>query len=160
MARCKECGQKLLVIKFKPHDFRINSDGWIKKTDPNGIAYLENPEGDVWELVDPKYPELVGKQLFTWDAAMRETALAGEIMPTDEDFDLLFKTKADMPNLLLSGYRGTDGSFVYLSGYGYFWSSLESGSSAWRRALRSSYATVHRDTNSKAFGFSVRCLKD
>ncbi|MBU2568318.1 MAG: hypothetical protein KJ967_06065 [Elusimicrobia bacterium] len=63
-------------------------------------------------------------------------------------------------NGLLSGYRGPDGSFSLLSSYGDFWSSVQSGSSAWRRILGSGFATVYRVTGSKAYGFSVRCLKD
>jgi len=61
---------------------------------------------------------------------------------------------------LLAGHSNTDGSFNSLSVYTYLWSSLQSGTSAWRRSLYSGYATVYRDTNDKAYGFSVRCLKD
>jgi uncharacterized protein (TIGR02145 family)/prepilin-type N-terminal cleavage/methylation domain-containing protein len=61
---------------------------------------------------------------------------------------------------LLAGYRGTDGSFYGLSGRTYLWSSSESGTSAWRRDLNSGSATVYRYSDGKAYGFSVRCLKD
>ncbi|OIO53027.1 hypothetical protein AUJ46_06420 [Candidatus Peregrinibacteria bacterium CG1_02_54_53] len=61
---------------------------------------------------------------------------------------------------LLAGYRDTDGSFSGLGSNGHFWSSLESGSSAWGRSLYSGNATVYRGTYSKAYGFSIRCLKD
>jgi len=61
---------------------------------------------------------------------------------------------------LLAGNRNTDGSFNNLGSNGNFWSSLESGSSAWNRNLNSGNATVNRNTNSKANGFSIRCLKD
>ena len=61
---------------------------------------------------------------------------------------------------LLAGSREASGSFNYLSSYGYFWSSVQSGSNAWRRSLGSGYATVNRDAISKAYGFSVRCLKN
>ena len=63
-------------------------------------------------------------------------------------------------NGLLAGYRFTDGSFYYLSSYSYFWSSLQSGTSAWNRYLDSGKTTVGRNLDSKAFGFSVRCLKN
>ncbi|MFA5178071.1 MAG: hypothetical protein WC427_00735 [Candidatus Paceibacterota bacterium] len=39
------------------------------------------------------------------------------------------------------------------------WSSSPSSGSAWNHNLNSTYATVNRNTNSKANGFSVRCLK-
>ena len=61
---------------------------------------------------------------------------------------------------LLAGYRGTNGAFSNVGSNAYFWSSLVSGSSAWRRALSSGYAPVYRYTYDEAYGFSVRCLKD
>ncbi|MDK2899405.1 MAG: hypothetical protein PWQ10_592, partial [Patescibacteria group bacterium] len=61
-------------------------------------------------------------------------------------------------NIPLAGYRGTGGSFSYLSSYAYLWSSSESSTSAWRRFLNSGNATVYRYTSTKANGFSVRCL--
>jgi uncharacterized protein (TIGR02145 family) len=60
----------------------------------------------------------------------------------------------------LAGYRGTTGGFYNRGSNGYFWSSSQSGGSAWNRTLYTSIATVHRYANSKADGFSVRCLKD
>ena len=63
---------------------------------------------------------------------------------------------------LLAGYRYTDGSFYFIGSSTYFWSSSASGSSnAWDRSLKASYSTVYRSgSNSKAYGFSVRCLRD
>jgi uncharacterized protein (TIGR02145 family) len=61
---------------------------------------------------------------------------------------------------LLAGFCVTGGSFFALGFNGFFWSSLESGTSAWFRALESGYATVGRSTGSKANGFSIRCIKD
>ena len=63
-------------------------------------------------------------------------------------------------NGLRAGFRTTGGSFSYLSSFGLFWSSLQSGSTAWRRCLFSGVATVYRNPYGKAYGFSVRCLKD
>ena len=60
---------------------------------------------------------------------------------------------------LLAGFTNS-GSFNYLGSGGLFWSSLQSGSNAWDRYLNSGYATVNRDTDTKALGFSVRCLKN
>jgi len=60
---------------------------------------------------------------------------------------------------LLAG-NSYSGSFGGLSSYGYFWSSVQSGSNAWSRGLYSSYAPVARSPFSKAYGFSVRCLKN
>lgn len=63
-------------------------------------------------------------------------------------------------NIPLAGYRLTGGSFSNRATDAYLWSSLQSGGNAWYRNLTSSEARVRRYTSSKAFGFSVRCLKD
>jgi len=61
---------------------------------------------------------------------------------------------------LLAGYRNTDGSFRNRGTDASLWSSLESGSDAWRRVLNSGYATVYRYADNELYGFSVRCIKD
>ena len=62
---------------------------------------------------------------------------------------------------LLAGYRNTDGSFSNLGSYTLFWSSSASSSfHAWRRNLNTYYSTVNRNSNTKDYGFSVRCLRD
>jgi len=61
---------------------------------------------------------------------------------------------------LLAGYRNTDGSFNNRGTNVNIWSSLESGTNAWRRNLNSGNATVNRNANNKLYGFSVRCIKD
>ena len=61
---------------------------------------------------------------------------------------------------LLTGYRGTEGSFDNVGVGTHLWSSLQSSGSAWTRFLYSGLASVGRGTYDKAYGFSVRCLKD
>lgn len=61
---------------------------------------------------------------------------------------------------LLPGFRDTDSSFNYLGIYIGLWSSRDSGTSAWRRDLYSTSATVGRYMTSKVVGFSLRCVKD
>lgn len=62
---------------------------------------------------------------------------------------------------LYSGRRDSNGYYGWLDQWEYMWSSTEAGESAWRRCLSSSYSTVGRyDTFTKAYGFSVRCVKD
>jgi uncharacterized protein (TIGR02145 family) len=61
---------------------------------------------------------------------------------------------------LPGGYRYTNGSFVSLGNYGYFWSSSEtSTTNAWRRILYYNYAFVYRNDSTKGYGFSIRCLR-
>ena len=61
---------------------------------------------------------------------------------------------------LLTGYRCASGGFYTRGTNTHFWSSSESGTRASYRLLHSSTSTVNRYTGSKAYGFSVRCLKD
>lgn len=152
--------QKKLALEGA--NFRVNSDGWVKRTSQNRQEYLEAPTGDIWELINCKeHPELNGEQLFTWDAAMRETQKAGKRMPTDEEWSILLKTKEDMPNPILAGGRDTNGSFGSRTSYGGFWSSTQySSSSAWHRVLYVSGASVARFSYGKAYGFSLRCVRN
>jgi uncharacterized protein (TIGR02145 family) len=62
---------------------------------------------------------------------------------------------------LLAGYRDTNGTFIYRASYGYWWSSSATGATtAIYRYLYTGYRGVFRVSSSKAYGFSVRCLKD
>ena len=146
--------EKTLV--FEDHNFKINSDSWKESTVVDGEEYKVNPKKDIWEILDG---EAKGEQLFTWNAAIRETAEAGKRMPTDEELTELLKAKEDIPNLVFYGFRDTNGSFGYRTTVAYLWSSAESGSSAWTRSLNSGASAVYRGADAKAYGFSVRCVK-
>jgi uncharacterized protein (TIGR02145 family) len=61
---------------------------------------------------------------------------------------------------LLTGHRDANGSFNDRGAGASFWSSTESGTTAWWRGLNSSYSTVHRHAHNETSGFSVRCLKN
>ncbi len=62
---------------------------------------------------------------------------------------------------LPGGYRNANGSFGLLGNYGYMWTSSEnSASTAWSRYLYSTHSNIPRDYYGKAFGLSVRCVKD
>ena len=63
--------------------------------------------------------------------------------------------------VLPAGYRNTDGSYSYLSNYARLWSSFQyDASDAWRRDLLYTHTDVYRGNASKAYGFSVRCVRD
>jgi hypothetical protein len=147
-------------LEFEDHNFRIDSTGWVKKTDDNGQDYLENPEGDVWELINCEDSELNGEQLFTWDAMMRETK--GKRVPTDEEFDIMLKEKDDMPNIKYVGHRSTVGSsFGGLGALTLWWSSSQSSATySWRRHLYRDRSDAYRYSSNKLYGFSVRCIKE
>ncbi len=63
---------------------------------------------------------------------------------------------------LPGGVRYTGGNFSYIGDYGYWWSSTEySDTHAWLRSLTYGYSIFYRYNNfEKAFGFSIRCIKD
>jgi uncharacterized protein (TIGR02145 family) len=62
---------------------------------------------------------------------------------------------------LPGGDRYYDGTFGFIGGYGYWWSSTEDDTTyAWNRALNGYYGYVDRTSNGKGSGFSVRCLRD
>jgi len=58
------------------------------------------------------------------------------------------------------GHRDTNGYFGNLTDHGYWWSSSEGGSNAWRRDLTYDNAQVYRTSYSKNCGYSVRCIRD
>ncbi len=61
-------------------------------------------------------------------------------------------------NMLLAGYRVTDGSFGGLLSVAYPWSSSESGVNAWFRRIDTSNTTVRHNWDVKTYGFSIRCI--
>jgi len=62
---------------------------------------------------------------------------------------------------LPGGRRYPAGSFAYVGGNGYWWTSAAYGASdAWARYLHPSAAMVLRYYQPKAYGLSVRCVKD
>jgi uncharacterized protein (TIGR02145 family) len=62
---------------------------------------------------------------------------------------------------LPGGYRRSDGTFISLAYYGYFWSASEySATNAWIRYLYYLNASVSRTYYGKSYGFSARCLQN
>ncbi len=143
-------------MTLEDHNFKIErTDDW-KIITSNDVKVYENPTHDVFEYADG---ESAGEQLFTWEAAMRETKKAGKHIPTDDEFSEFVKMKSDVKNLKFPGYRSMGGSYGNRTHYGYLWSSTQTDSSAWNRYFNYSVATVNRNNNPQAYGFSVRCAK-
>ncbi len=61
---------------------------------------------------------------------------------------------------LPGGYRYTNGSFMNVGNYTYWWTSTEEDFGAWFRDLNYVSPEVYRFYNYKVGGFSVRCLRD
>ena len=63
-------------------------------------------------------------------------------------------------NVVFAGDRTDIGSFIDRGVEAHLWSSTEFGYFAWSRILYSGLSSVYREWENKAFGFSVRCLKN
>ena len=115
----------------------------------------ENPEKDIWECRDG----FVGEQLFTWNAAMRETKKAGKRMPTKEEFKALVKTREDIKNLILVGYGG-EHNFYGRTSNALFWSSTCAYTmKSWYAILQKKHNLMLTGIHNQKYVLSVRCIK-
>lgn len=158
-----------------PRDGRVYRTIWL-----NGRMWMaQNLNFDVGEGCwfydnDPKNGEKYGR-LYTWEAAKRACP-PGWRLPTWEEWDSLsthFGGGLEAYKALISGgisgfdavlagERNSNGEFLYLRWYSYYWSSTEGGANnAWTYWLYSDNLALSRDYYcSKIVGLSLRCLKD
>ncbi len=74
-----------------PENFKIKSNDW-QLQDAMGVINGQrisikvkvHPEWDVWEYVSGVPSEFIGQQLFTYNAALRETEKIGVSLPEDQ----------------------------------------------------------------------------
>jgi uncharacterized protein (TIGR02145 family) len=129
-------------------------------------------------------------RLYNWYSVndSRNIAPAGWHVPSDEEWQILVDYLGDSvvaggkikeigtthwvsPNTgatnesgfsgLPGGCRYSNGNFLYMGSYAYYWSSTEYNSdNAWDRYLGFNYSQVSHDCNYKQRGFSVRCVRD
>ena len=144
-------------IELEKENFKVDSCGWEQFSNEQGILYLENSEKDIWEYVDGVPAELIGQQLFTQGAAIRETQKVGKRMPTDKEFDQF--GKKDFNEVIYVGNRSTDQSFRNLREYAYCWSRSMDAQFAWARGITHEGKNVCRHAYDQDYGFFVRCLK-
>jgi uncharacterized protein (TIGR02145 family) len=122
-------------------------------------------------------------RLYDWETAVG-VCPSGWHLATDDDFTILgtylggangagMKMKSTSGwyqgsnGNNLSGYTGVpggrrypDGTYVYLTRTGDFWSSSYSSTQAWVHTLYSDGNVLDRVVFDKTYGFSVRCIKD
>ena len=125
---------------------------------PTGCWAYDNDEANVAQY----------GYLYNWDAA-KAACPKGWHLPTDEEWQQLMDFLEENAGRKLingdfkalpGGYRDTAGSFTNVSYSGCWWSATESGANAWDRYLNYTEARVSSATSGKAYGFSVRCIKD
>jgi len=146
-----------MIKKLELRNFRIESEGWELK-DYGKVTCKVNPKGDVIEYVSGVAKELKGEQLFTWDAAMRETKKVGKRMPTEEEWEEVREEVVGCG--IYPGYlNNSSGALGYRGSYGYYWSSTQY-STAYGYYLGFNSSSSDMDFDNKAYGFSVRCLSD
>ena len=155
------------MIEVEKENFRVDSTGWEQRI-KEGITYLESPIKDIWEYVAGVNEELIGQQLFTWDAAMRETEKAGKRMPSDEEWATIIENyneingalKKEAEQFPFVGYRsGINGPFNKVGSYGVYRSSSIKNIAPYYLGFTS--VSVSPACNDyRTYGFSVRCLND
>jgi uncharacterized protein (TIGR02145 family) len=74
--------------------------------------------------------------------------------------DDLTKNNSTGFSALPGGNRSSAGSFGELGSNGFWWSSTLISSNAWYRHMNYDICGVYGNTNSKTYGYSVRCVKD
>ena len=150
--------QSQRVLQLEEFNFKIDSTGWKKVSNHQGIICLENQEEDVWEYIGGVPEEFNGQQLFTNSAGIRETKKVDKRVPTHEEWTILVTKKEDILNLVFVGFRDIDGVFYKLSFGAGFWTSSISNLTAWYRCVGFSNSIVHCGSYHQLYGMSIRCL--
>jgi uncharacterized protein (TIGR02145 family) len=122
---------------------------WFAVNDPRGLA----PEG--WHVPgDAEWAVLI-------DFLGGEDVAGSKLKNTEGWIDVGGGSNTSGFSGLPCGYRSPDGAFGFFLTDGYFWSSTEDGDGkAWYRNLYYFNNSITRNSDPKAAGFSVRCIKN
>ena len=125
---------------------------WYAVSDPRGLA----PEG--WHVPsDAEWTSLANCLGGSSEAggALKEAGTSNWISPN------IGATNSSGFTALPSGGRFASSAFRYIGSSGYWWSSTETSTSfAWYRTMSTNYASFGGTDLPKAYGFSVRLIKD
>ena len=147
-----------------------------KKVIIDGIEYVPvSKEKKTYELeeenlrVEPEYVDGVtvfekdGNQYFTFDAALIHAKRLGKKIPTKEQWKVIFEENSlnELKALLpLAGNRPYSTATYFNQGtLGSYWASSPTGTYGYNVALSATQVCPANDSH-RAYGFSVRCLKN
>ena len=143
-------GDDLKVSRYRngdPIPQAVSDKQWIEFGEKGIGAYCITGKGDY---------------LYSWYAVtdIRKLAPEGWRIPTDDEWDSLEEKLLKNPSY--AGSRGYNfGSYYSMGNSGCFWSStVFDDSNAWYRTLNYTNSEVFRYTNSKSYGFAIRCVKE
>ena len=119
--------------------------------------------------VEPEYVDNVtvfergGNQYFTFDAAQIHANRLGKRIPTKEQWETICKESSleELKRMLpLAGNRHhSSAAYNFQGSNGFYWASSPSGSYGYLVSLSATQVN-HAHSNNRAYGFSVRCLKN
>lgn len=152
-----------------------NSVAWIQEQEESVKKVLKLEDSNLWEPTNPKIklnPKKASETIqqawknnwnwyynFPW--ALAEAEFLGKRIPTKKEWKQLTKQDEEyILNMPKAGSRDRNNGLYYNQGTnGYYWSSSPSATNAF--ALSFSSANVRpTDAGSRAYGFTVRCLKN
>ncbi|MBH49328.1 MAG: hypothetical protein CMG69_01050 [Candidatus Marinimicrobia bacterium] len=130
---------------------------WYTVDDSRGVC----PEG--WHVpTDGEYSELTNYLGSNWGGKLKECTEGS--CPESEYWNYHPNSGATNESgftALPGSRRLSDGNYLHMGNFGFFWSSTENGSnSAWCRELKYQYSGIYRYTSGRESGFSVRCIRD
>ena len=120
--------------------------------------------------VEPEYVDNVtvfeaphGEQYFTFDAAQIHAKRLGKTIPTKEQWETIFEEYSleELNRMLpLAGYRkNSSAAYNNQGSFGYYWASSPTGTNGYYVILSATQVSPANSDN-RAYGLSVRCLKN
>jgi hypothetical protein len=152
-------------LELEDTNFRIGSTGWRIESD-SGLFFKINPESDICEFLgveDRRLQkidwEIIGEQLFTWQAAIRETAKEGKRMPSDDEWTVLMQKNVAITNAIDIGYRNHDE--FHFGDLAHYWSSTPHSKNMDCLSTYTGKKYIYKANNGfSGLALSVRCLKN